>query len=198
MWCARNTKSFKTISPPLLTELVEKNYPWNKKWKVRSKQGWGENYNVEQLSLPCLWIQHSCAQQWAEDSVDFQLHSPSEDRIITVSLSQGPCCVGLAKSQLRIKWPPTTHSRLPATPELSMIGHCRRVVYFMFAKENIEISCKVGKIKTHLSNFLQLLQGFPQVTDGITFLSPPVRQSCTCTIQLEPHNHTESSVNYWT
>lgn len=78
----------------------------------------------------------------------------------------------LARNLLRSKWPPASHCWLPAPSELSVIGHCTRVVYFSFVKENFETSRKVGRMKTHLSNFLMLLQGCPQDTDAITHIPP--------------------------
>lgn len=78
----------------------------------------------------------------------------------------------LARNLLRSKWPPASHRWLPSPSELSMTGHCPRVVYFSFVKEKFETSHKGGRMKTHLSNFLILLQGCPQDTDAITHMSP--------------------------
>lgn len=77
----------------------------------------------------------------------------------------------LARNLLRSKWSPVIHSWLPAPSELSMTGHCQWSISVL-SKKKFETSRQVGRMKTHLSNFLILLPGCPQDTDTIAHMSP--------------------------
>jgi hypothetical protein len=81
---------------------------------------------------------------------------------------------------------------MPTISEMSVIGNCPGVVSFRCVKGKFEISCKVGRMKTHPFNSLRLLKGCPQDTDDITLMihiATSLRLTATQRVQLTTHLH---------
>lgn len=107
--------------------------------------------------------------------------------------NQGQCYFG--QKPAKVAWLATYQPWLTAY-YLRTIYDCplpRRDLFQVCQRKIFENSCKVGRMKTHPSNSLRLLQGCPQDTDETALYH---LQPCTHAAQLEPHSNPESPVNY--